>query len=729
MPSWTIVASLSIVSALLFSLSAMAQGQKAPAAQTAKSPMQQHYDTAFRLQSAGNVSQANAEYKLFLSMALHRIANGKAHLGQYALAAPLYERALEFTPDDHGLQMDYIGAALDASDWKKAKGLAASMLDSLKSDGRPPDQRAVSALAQAELELGEHQEALNQFKAAAQLHPSLDTSADLASAYLVLGDKPSAEKILDELPARFGDTAALRLRLGAIYGKSQFFEEAIAEFKKALEKDGAFKGVHYSLGASYMMQSGEPGYEKAEPEFRKEIALDPDNPLVYSPLGRIAMAQHKNAEAEADFKRAIALNPQSAGTYLILGQLYKDMGKTSEAEAAFRKAIQLTLDPASNGYEVEQAHFWLGRLLIQNGNPGEGRREMDISRNLLYLKEQQVESRLSGGSILKMPLARTREANPQELATEEKLENQAGPVIASSYDNLGVNAANARDFNRAANYFEQAARWNPDLVRVESNWGRAAFAAKQYKQAVEPLSLILTRNPADVDVRSMLGFSLCLTHDYAKSLEVLQPLEAGLGANPQLAMAYAGAMAIAGDWSQGLARLNSLEEANAGAALVHYLIGEAYASKQEYAHAADELRVALSLEPSNAETENALALTEIALGQKADALQLLTQLATAGAKDGEVFSRLAQLQIELGSVQAAVDSLKEAIRLNPMDAAYHQALAEAYRRNAQPEEADREARQSEMLQAQAESNRQSGSAADESGNHSGDASKPPKNQD
>jgi tetratricopeptide (TPR) repeat protein len=109
--------------------------------------MQLHYDAAFRFQNAGNLSQANTEYKLFLATTLHRLANGDANLGDYARAVPLYDEALRLAPDDRSLRMDYAGAALDASDWKNAKPLAASVLEALKSNGLPPDPRAVSVLA------------------------------------------------------------------------------------------------------------------------------------------------------------------------------------------------------------------------------------------------------------------------------------------------------------------------------------------------------------------------------------------------------------------------------------------------------------------------------------------------------------------------------------------------------------------------------------------------------
>jgi tetratricopeptide (TPR) repeat protein len=571
------------------------------------------------------------------------------------------------------------------------------VLDSLSRNGQPPDARAVSILAQALLEMGEHQEALQQFKLAAGLRPALDTSTQLASAYLALGDQSNAAKILDELPKRYGDTAALHLKMGSLYGNTKFFDAAIGEFRKAIAMDDRIRGAHYSLGATYMMQSGEPAYEKAEAEFRKELAINPADTLVYLPFGRIHLSRHLYPEAEADLKRAAVASPQSAAVFLSLGQLYKEAGKTPEAERALRKSIALTLDPSSNDYEVEQAHFWLGGLLVESGNSAEGRKELDIARNLLYLKEQQVESRLSGESLIQTSLERTHAANPEKLATLKAFEKQSGPIIASSYDNLGANSANAGEYGNASGYFEQAAKWNPALPGINENWGRAAFAAREYAKAAEPLSRTLALHPADAHVRAMLGLNLCLTRDYARALQVLRPIEATAEKIPELAIAYAASMAIAEDSNPALARLNSLAQANPELPLVHYLLGETYSSRKQFSESADELRIALKLDPMSAEAKNALVNADLALGEKTEALQILSDLAESECEGGEVHSRLAQLQIESGLTKAAIGNLETAIRLNPRVAGYHQELAEAYRRNAQPEEAEREARQSESL--------------------------------
>jgi tetratricopeptide (TPR) repeat protein len=684
----------------LAGVTSVLHGQTTRAASNAQSSMKLHYDAAFRFQDAGDISRASSEYALYLSMALHRIANGHANLGEYARAAQLYEQSLKLAPEDGDLKIDYASAALDAGDWRKAKDLTVSALDSLSRDAHPPNAHAVSVLAQALLELGEHQEALQQFKLAAELHPAFETSAHLAGAYLVLGDQLNAAKILAEMPKKYGDTAALHMKLGSLYGNSKFFDEAISEFRKAIAKDNRIKGAHYSLGATYMMQLSEPGYGKAEAEFREELAIDPGNTLVYMPLGRILMSRHLYAEAEANLKRALEANPQSAATYITLGQLYKEVGKTLEAERAFRKSIALTLDPSTNDYEVEQAHFWLGRLLADSGNIAEGHKELDIARSLLFLKEQNVESRLSGSSLVQMSLETTHAADPEKLAALKAFEKQSGPIIASSYSNLGANSANAGEYANASSYFEQAAKWNPALPGIDENWGRAAFAARKYVNATGPLSRALALHPADAHVRGMLGLSLCLVHDYARAIKVLQPIEEKVNAIPELAVAYAGAIAITSGTNEGLVRLESVEQPNSEVPLSHYLLGEAYASRKQYSESAEELRIALKLDPSSAETKNALVTTYLASGEKTEALQMLSELAESDTQNGDIHYRLAQLQIELGLAKDAVGNLETAIKLNPNVAAYHEELAEAYRRNAQPEEADRESRQSETLQEQ-----------------------------
>ena len=89
--------------------------QKTQPASAAESPMKLHYEAAFKFQDAGNLLRANAEYKLYLSMALHRIANGYANLGDYANAAQRFEESLKLAPEDKELKIDYAACLLYTS--------------------------------------------------------------------------------------------------------------------------------------------------------------------------------------------------------------------------------------------------------------------------------------------------------------------------------------------------------------------------------------------------------------------------------------------------------------------------------------------------------------------------------------------------------------------------------------------------------------------------------------
>ena len=180
------------------------------------SSMQQHYDSAYRFQSAGNLRQAAVEYKLFLADALHRLANGRANTGEYAKAIPLYEEALKLSPGDSELQLDYAGAAFDAKDLKKTKALAQGALDSSHgSAGKAQTAKAHLMLGRALMQMAQYPEAIAQFKSAVALDPQFENTYALGMAYLALPDKASAAAVFAKMAAGLGDTADIHMEFAA----------------------------------------------------------------------------------------------------------------------------------------------------------------------------------------------------------------------------------------------------------------------------------------------------------------------------------------------------------------------------------------------------------------------------------------------------------------------------------------------------------------------------------
>ncbi|MDW5266143.1 MULTISPECIES: tetratricopeptide repeat protein [Acidobacteriaceae] len=668
--------------ALLLSAVAVS-GQGVSKIHSAESPLQEHYDAAETLQGKGDLEQAAFQYKLFLAEALHRVANGWAQVGEYPEAVPLFDEALALTPNNAALTMDYAEAALDAHDMLKAQHLAQELVDSSPKNAR--DSRTARLhwlLGQAMLGMDDNEKARDQFATAVGISPNFENQYALASAYLAMLDKDNAAKIFKKMLAEFGDTAQIHMEFGLAYGNADFPEEAIPEFRKTLARNNTFLDAHYSLGASYLRRSGDTASHEAEAEFRKELSLHPDDFLSYYELGSLAMNQHHLPEAVSNLTRAAALNSHSDDTFLLLGDVYSELGRTTEEESALRKAIQVCTDPSRNHYQIRGAHYELGLLLKKEGKTEESKKELQISQDLLLENRKLDVANMAGKSILRFPSRKTDTVpDPAAAAKVKRLEQQIGPAIADSFDNLGVITAQDEDYTTASGYFKQAAQWNPGMDGLDYNWGRAAFGARDYHQAVLCLGRYMQAHPEDARSRVPLGMSQFMLSDYRGAIDTLSSLGAQLNIVPLLAYAYAESLVKTGDVGLGVDRLEHLEEVDPSLAIVPVALGEAYAGQKQYQKAEVQLRMALRMNPADKNAKYNLALTLIALDQKDEAQSLLKELAQQPETNNPaIYYQLGKLQLDQGDTNAAITNLEAATKLAPEDNATRIELMEAYLR-------------------------------------------------
>ncbi len=667
---------------VLFTFALAVSGQIISRSDSTKSSLKQHYDAAETLQGKGDLFQAAFQYKLFLAEALRQIANGRAHVGRYPEAVPAFDEALTLTPDDASLQMEYVEAALNARDLPTAQRLAEELIRS-SSKNAPSSQTAKlhRLLGQVLLGMDDNEGARKQFAAAAAIDPTFENQYALAQAYLALLDKDSAAKLFAKMLNEFGDTPQIHMEFGLAYGKADFPEEAIPEFRKVLARNNRFPDAHYSLGASYLRRSGDTAFPQAAAEFHKELSLHPNDFLSYYELGYIAKNEHRLPDAVRDLTRAATLNPRSDDTFLLLGDLYSQIGKPADEEIALRKAIEVCTDPSRNHYQIRGAHYQLGLLLIQEGKTEEGKKEMQIAQDLLLQNRKLDVANLAGKPILRFPSRKTDAiTDPAAAADVSQFEQRIGPAIADSFNNLGAIAAQNEDYTAASGYFKQAAVWNPTMEGLDYNWGRAAFGARDYRQAVISLGRYMQDHPGDARPRIPLGMSQFMLSDYKSAIDTLSPLGAQLDTVPLLAYAYAESLVKTGDTDQGIDRLQRLEAAHPDFALAPSALGEVFASRHEYQKAELQLRTALRINPADKAVKYDLALTLIALGQQDEAQTLLAELAKSEVTNPAVYFHLGKLQLDHGDTTAAIASLEAAARLDPKDTAIRLELAEAHRR-------------------------------------------------
>ena len=404
------------------------------------------------------------------------------------------------------MKIQYAHVALDSGNLDHAKLLASGVIHDYPNNPKiAADAHAI--LGRVLLKTNEDTKAKQEFEAAVALDPTFENGYELAVADLDLGDGPGAAKIFSEMLASFGDTATIHMYFGQAYGRSDFQDDAVAEFKKAIAADDNLPGVHYSLAAAYLSTSGSSKLPEAEAELKKEIALSPKYAAAYAALGHLLAQQHDPAtqlEAETDLKRATELDPTSPDGFLYLGQFYSDAHKLPEAEAALRQSIALTTDVSRNAFQVQKAHYLLGRLLMQTGEVEAGKKEIAISQSLLQQNLQRAQNQLSDymqtkqaaqtASTLAPAMPMTVEdhtVDPEAAHQVDQLEKQLGPAIADSYNNLGAIAGSQGNYASALAILRASSRVEPRIARPRHQLGPRSLCGRCLRpgrRSTQPLS-------------------------------------------------------------------------------------------------------------------------------------------------------------------------------------------------------------------------------------------------
>lgn len=126
-------------------------------------------------------------------------------------------------------------------------------------------------------------------------------------------------------------------------------EKALIEFQRAIAIDPTYSLAYAGMADALSRQGNEvPGreamqfYSKAKAYAQRAMELDPDSAEAFVASARIKrMAEWDWPGAEQDFKKAIALNPNNADAHLYYGQMLGYLGRFDEGLAEIEKAIAI----------------------------------------------------------------------------------------------------------------------------------------------------------------------------------------------------------------------------------------------------------------------------------------------------------------------------------------------------------------------------------------------------
>ena len=146
------------------------------------------------------------------------------------------------------------------------------------------------------------------------------------------------------------------------------FAETVEFYRKTLEADASFEGVHRELGKAYISLREDA---KAAEELRK--AGPGDGEALYF-LGAL-LSRSRAQEAVPLLEKAGAMNPGFWGPPYYLGRLYASQTKWKLALPLLERAAKLNPEEPAVQYQ-------LGRALIALGREAEGRAALARVREL-----------------------------------------------------------------------------------------------------------------------------------------------------------------------------------------------------------------------------------------------------------------------------------------------------------------------------------------------------------
>ena len=721
-----LIVPLLILGLLLLSGTGVAQQHEAD-------PLDRHNSAAQTFQLAGDLDRAEAEYHEVLALALQRMGNLAAtEKSDSEEAVKLLEEAVEAQPASTDARVDLATVYFRQGRLDKAKTQASEAVKEY-----PRNARALHLLGNIEFALGNSAAAADDLHTAMGLQGDFDTAYSLGLAYLSLQKMAETKLLFDEILNDMGSTPQLHVLLGRAYRETGYLDEAIREFKKAIEMDPRYPRVHYYLALAYLAQGEKERIPTARALFEQELAIDPREFFSTYFLGVVYLEDRNFPAAEDYLNRALRLQPDNPDPLLYLGQVYFETNRPQLAIESLKKSIDLTADAARNNYQVSKAHSMMGQILIKTGKQEEGEAELKRSQELraqAFQTDKEGQAAQENGQHDQLPEFRNAHEKPSFLenrpqldaATQKQMQALRAAltkILGNAYNNLGVIRARHEQYAQASDYFRKAWQWTPDLEGLDRNWGLAAFRAQRFEEAAGPLARQLARQPGDAKARDALGVSYFMANQFGKTVETFQPELANLPDDPGVLYALGVSLVRTGDSTTASEVFRRMLEKNPNVAEIHVLLGRADADQNQYTPALSEFSRALELDPKaegahfgrgmillhegklddsarefraeleshpgDAEAKYHLAYVLLAQQQKDEALGLLTEVVRDNPGYADAQYQLGKVLLERGEVKAAIERLETAVRLDPTKDYSQFQLSAAYRRDGRIEDAQR----------------------------------------
>ena len=277
----------------------------------------------------------------YLGLGMSELRQGKTAEAEVALG-----KAAELAPRLPGAHM-FLGIA------QYQRNQMDAAIASLQQEVaiQPENVEALTWLGIVELGAGHAQEAVGPLDRAAALSPRDPNVLD----YRGRAHTQVAEESFRALTDLDPDSWRVHRALGEFAVQSKQYEQAIAEYRKVLEKQPNDPDMYEAIGDCYQRLSRS---DDAAHAYESELQLSPNNPIALYNLGRIQVQKGDAGRGVALLRKAVEANALAAPTYYYLGLGLAQTGHPEEAAQWLEKS----LSQSPSDFIRQGAYFQLGRV-------------------------------------------------------------------------------------------------------------------------------------------------------------------------------------------------------------------------------------------------------------------------------------------------------------------------------------------------------------------------------
>lgn len=544
--------------------------------------------------------------------------------------------------------------------------------------------------AKSKLAAGDYKAAMIQLKnAVAEDDKNAEARYELGKLYYTQLDLASAEKEFRRareagLPASTVNPMIARVLLG-----QREYQRVLDELPAPADNTPDSATLQ-ALRATAALGLGQP--EEARKVLQHALQSSPNNIDVHLALAQLALADRDPDQATQHLEQALRIDPRHIESLSLKGDLLRATGKPAEAASIYREIVKI--DPRKIN-----ARLALANISIADNKLDDARSEVDAAlktmpnslqaryaQALVSFQEKKTErardqlaavlksapdflpALMLGGTIeytlgnLQMAetyLNKVTKAAPNNLnalrllaATQLRLgrtddaERTLAPALKSTTPDAGVLlvageiALTKKDFSKASDLFEHAAKLNPDSATIRTELGLSRLAQGD-NRAMDDLKT----------ASAMEGSS-----SRADTFIILKQLESK-------------------QYDAALASIAALEKKQPASPLTWNYRAAAYLGKQDTQRARDSFSQALKLDPAFFPAAANLALLDLKANQPAAARQRFEGILKADPKHLNAMLAMADLSLRNKDEKAYVNWLEKAATAHPQALQPRTALA------------------------------------------------------